>query len=166
MEQSATPAGPPEPPPAETEEWAAPRSRGGAWIALAVHPQPLFAYSAQRANVVLHARAPLPPQAGALLDDVVGRVARSPLYDAGRTHHVFLCDTPAVFRNASSSTKNAPATTAPDSCSTPMTTTTVNHTRLDVIGWNDSGSKMRACCVSKAPPIPAMNALMANTNNL
>jgi hypothetical protein len=45
-----------------------------AWIALAVHPQPLFAYSAQRANVVLHAREPLPPQAGALLDDVVARV--------------------------------------------------------------------------------------------
>ena len=69
----------------------------GAWVALAIHPQPLFAYSAQRANVVLHARVPLPPQAGPLLDDVVRRVERSPLYDAGRTHHVFLCDTPAVF---------------------------------------------------------------------
>ena len=68
-----------------------------AWVGLAIHPQPLFAYSAQRANVVLHARAPLPPQAGPLLDDVVRRVERSPLYDAGRTHHVFLCDTPAVF---------------------------------------------------------------------
>ncbi len=68
-----------------------------AWLALAIHPQPLFAYSAQRANVVLHARAPLPPQAGALLDDVVARVARSPLYDAGRTHHVFLCDSPPLF---------------------------------------------------------------------
>jgi len=68
-----------------------------AWVALAIHPQPLFAYSAQRANIVLHARVPLPPQAGPLLDDVVRRVERSPLYDAGRTHHVFLCDTPAVF---------------------------------------------------------------------
>ena len=67
------------------------------WVALSVHPQPLFAYSAQRANVVLHARAPLPPQAGQLLDDVVRRVERSPLYDGARTHHVFLCDTPAVF---------------------------------------------------------------------
>ena len=68
-----------------------------AWVALAIHPQPLFAYSAQRANIVLHARVPLPPQAGPLLDDVVRRVERSPLYDAGRTHHVFLCDTPSVF---------------------------------------------------------------------
>jgi hypothetical protein len=67
------------------------------WIVLAIHPQPLFGYSAQRANIVLHARAPLPPQTGALLDDVLARVARSPLYDAGRTHHVFLCDSPAVF---------------------------------------------------------------------
>lgn len=69
----------------------------GGWVALAIHPQPLFAYSAQRANIVLHARAPLPSRAGALLDDAVARVARSPLYDAGRTHHVFLCDSPGVF---------------------------------------------------------------------
>jgi hypothetical protein len=67
------------------------------WLALAIHPQPLFAYSARRANIVLHARAPLPPQAGPLLDEVVRRVARSPLYDPARIHHVFLCDTPALF---------------------------------------------------------------------
>src|SRR5215831_17534270 len=68
-----------------------------AWLALIIHPQPLFASSAQRANVVLHARAPLPPQAGPLLDEVVRRVSRSPLYDPARVHHVFLCDTPALF---------------------------------------------------------------------
>ena len=68
-----------------------------AWVGLAIHPQPLFAYSLQRANVVLHARAPLPAQAGPLLDDVVARIARSPIYDARRTHHVFLCDSPALF---------------------------------------------------------------------
>jgi hypothetical protein len=67
------------------------------WLALAIHPQPLFAYSAQRANVVLHARAPFPPQTGPLLDDVLARVSRSPLYDAQRTYHVFLCDTQALF---------------------------------------------------------------------
>jgi hypothetical protein len=68
-----------------------------AWVALAIHPQPLFAYSLQRGNVVLHARAPFPPQAGPLLDDVLARISRSPIYDAGRTHHVFLCDTPGLF---------------------------------------------------------------------
>src|SRR3954466_3494717 len=69
-----------------------------AWVALAIHPQPLFAYSAQRANVVLHARAPFPAQTAPLLDDVLARVSRSPLYDAHRTYDVFLCDTPALFR--------------------------------------------------------------------
>ena len=68
-----------------------------AWLALILHPQPLFAYSAQRANVVLYTRAPMPPQAGPLLDEVVRRISRSPLYDARRTHHVFLCDTRTLF---------------------------------------------------------------------
>jgi hypothetical protein len=68
-----------------------------AWLALAIHPQPLFAYSAQRANVVLHARVPFPPQTQPLLEDVLARVSRSPLYDAGRTYHVFLCDSQALF---------------------------------------------------------------------
>ena len=68
-----------------------------AWVALAAHPQPLFAHSAHVRNVVLHARDPLPPETGPLLDDVVGRITRSPLYDRGRTYHVFLCDTPALF---------------------------------------------------------------------
>lgn len=67
------------------------------WLTLIVHPQPLFAYSAQRANVVLHTRAPLPPQAGPMLDEVVRRLSRSPLYDPARVHHVFLCDTPSLF---------------------------------------------------------------------
>lgn len=67
------------------------------WLTLILHPQPLFAHSAQRANVVVYTRAPMPPQAGPLLDEVVRRISRSPLYDARRVHHVFLCDTPALF---------------------------------------------------------------------
>jgi hypothetical protein len=68
-----------------------------AWLVLAIHPQPLFAFSARRANVVLHGREPLPPQAEVLLDEIVRRVSRSPLYDTARIHHVFLCDSPALF---------------------------------------------------------------------
>jgi hypothetical protein len=68
-----------------------------AWLALAIHPQTLFAYSLRRANVVLHARAPLPPEAVPQLDEAVRRLARSPLYDPARVHHVFLCDTKALF---------------------------------------------------------------------
>jgi hypothetical protein len=67
------------------------------YLTLVVHPQPLFAHSAQRANVVLHARAPLPPETGPLLDEVVRRVSRSPIYDPTRIHHVFLCDTPSLY---------------------------------------------------------------------
>lgn len=68
-----------------------------AYVALALHPQPLFAYSVQRGNIVLYARQPLPPEASPTLDDVIARVAGSPLFDATRTHHVFLCDTPRSF---------------------------------------------------------------------
>ena len=68
-----------------------------AYLALALHPQPLFAYSVQRGNVVLYARQPLPPEAASMLDDVIARIGQSPLYDAARTHHVFLCDSPRLF---------------------------------------------------------------------
>jgi hypothetical protein len=67
------------------------------WVALALYPRPLFAHRAQLANIVLHARAPMPFETGAMLEDVLRRVSRSPLYDRERTYHVFLCDTPALF---------------------------------------------------------------------
>jgi hypothetical protein len=67
------------------------------WAALVVHPEPLFAYAASEGNIVLHARRPFPPQTRPLLDDVLRRVSRSPLYDPQRVHHVFLCDTPTLF---------------------------------------------------------------------
>ena len=68
-----------------------------AWVVLALHPEPLFAYTTTRANVTLHARAPFPPQTGPILDEVVRRIARSPLYDPARPEHVYLCDTRALF---------------------------------------------------------------------
>jgi hypothetical protein len=67
------------------------------WAALVVHPQPLFAYTTHQGNIVLHARRPFPAETKPMLDDVLGRVSRSPLYDAGRVHHVFLCDTPGLY---------------------------------------------------------------------
>jgi hypothetical protein len=67
------------------------------YLALVIHPQPLFAYSLQRGNIVLHARHPLPAEATPILDDALARVRRSPLYDAARTHHVFFCDTPPLY---------------------------------------------------------------------
>lgn len=76
-----------------------------AWLALIAHPHPLFAHHTRVANLVLHAREPLPAEARAQLEDVLRRVARSPLYDARREHHIFLCDTHALFRLL---TTNAP----------------------------------------------------------
>ncbi|HXI57734.1 MAG TPA: hypothetical protein VNO55_16830 [Polyangia bacterium] len=67
------------------------------FLALVIHPQPLFAYSLQRGNLVLHARAPFPAQAVPIADEVLRRVSRSPLYDRAHTHDVFLCDTPALY---------------------------------------------------------------------
>lgn len=67
------------------------------YVGLVAHPQPLFAQSLQRRNIVLHARQPLPAQTATLLDDVLRRLERSPLYDPRREQHVFLCDTKALF---------------------------------------------------------------------
>jgi hypothetical protein len=67
------------------------------WAVLVIHPEPLFAYTAQRANIVLHARRPFPAETRPMLDDVLRRVSRSAIYDPARVHHVFLCDTPALF---------------------------------------------------------------------
>jgi hypothetical protein len=67
------------------------------YTALVAYPQPLFAFRAARDGVVLHSRSPLPPESGPLLDDVLRRIRRSDLYDPARVHHVFLCDTPALF---------------------------------------------------------------------
>jgi hypothetical protein len=75
-------------------------SLAASWLALALHPQPLFAHSARRANVVLHARSPLPPEVTTVLDEVVRRLSRSPLHDPARRQDVFLCDTPGARRCA------------------------------------------------------------------
>jgi hypothetical protein len=68
-----------------------------AWVALALHPQPLFAYTAERANVTLHARTPFPAETGPILDEVLRRISLSPLYNPARAQHVYLCDSRALF---------------------------------------------------------------------
>ena len=67
------------------------------WLALAIHPHPLFAHRLRHANVTLHAREPLPRAANAILAEAVRRIARSPLYDASRHHDVFLTGSGSVF---------------------------------------------------------------------
>ena len=70
---------------------------GCAWLALTIHPQPLFAFSLHRAGVVLHARTPLPPEAGPMLDEAMRRVSRSPLYDRRQTYDVFLTGSSSMY---------------------------------------------------------------------
>jgi hypothetical protein len=70
----------------------------GALLLLYVYPRPLFAHEVQRGNLTLHARAPLPPQGEALLARVLERLQRSPLYDASRIEHAYLCDSPLLYR--------------------------------------------------------------------
>jgi hypothetical protein len=68
-----------------------------AWLTLTAYPQPLFAYTLRQDNIVLYARAPLPGEARAILSDARTRLSRSPLYDAAREQHVFLCDSDALY---------------------------------------------------------------------
>jgi hypothetical protein len=72
-------------------------SLAAAWLALTIHPQPLFAYSLRQDNLVLYARTPLPSAAGPILADVLRRVSRSPLYDPAREQHAFLCDSEPLY---------------------------------------------------------------------
>ena len=72
-------------------------SLAAAWLALTIHPQPLFAYSLRQDNVVLYARAPFPEAAGPILQDALQRLSRSPLYDPAREQHAFLCDSETLY---------------------------------------------------------------------
>jgi hypothetical protein len=67
------------------------------YIALLLHPHPLFAYEVRADNLVLHAREPLPARAQAIAEAVRARVATSPFYSASDTYDVYLCDTPELF---------------------------------------------------------------------
>lgn len=67
------------------------------YLALRTWPQPLFAYEARAGNVVLHARAPLPPRATEIAEAARQRVSRSPFYVADSIYDVYFCDSPALF---------------------------------------------------------------------
>lgn len=68
------------------------------WLALVVHPEPLFAHELERGPVILYSREPLAADAGPMLEEALRRVKRSPFFDAKRRHAVFLCDSQWLFR--------------------------------------------------------------------
>ena len=70
---------------------------GAGYVALLLHPQPLFAYSARDSAIVLHARGPLPREVTGVLADARRRVEASPFYDPQATYDAFLCDDVRTF---------------------------------------------------------------------
>lgn len=68
------------------------------WLAVVIHPQPLFAHSLERGPVALYSREPLPDDAAPMLDEALRRLSRSPFYDATQRRAVFLCDSRSLYR--------------------------------------------------------------------
>lgn len=63
------------------------------WAALLATPQPLFRFSVQAQNLVLHSDRPFSQAAAEhVLDAAKKKLARSPLYSEGREYHVFVCN--------------------------------------------------------------------------
>lgn len=63
-----------------------------AYCLLLSFPQPFFAYSVKAGNLVLHADAPFPEEAGRIvLRLAAAKLARSPLASQSLQHHVYLC---------------------------------------------------------------------------
>lgn len=68
-----------------------------AYLVLLAYPQPLFAHALQDGAITVHSTTPIPDAMRATMARANARLARSPLVDASRTTHVFLCDRPALF---------------------------------------------------------------------
>jgi len=69
----------------------------GLYLALLLHPEPIFAHEARYANLVLHSPQPLPAAASQVARSAHERIARSPFFSASDRYDVFLCDTPALY---------------------------------------------------------------------
>jgi hypothetical protein len=67
------------------------------YLALLAWPEPLFKHQARRGPLVVHARHPIDPAIDGVLDEALGRLSRSPLFDGLAEIHLFLCDSPALF---------------------------------------------------------------------
>jgi len=69
----------------------------GAYVALLLHPDPLFAHEVRYENVVLHSPQAFPPQALDVARRAHERLVRSPFFSAQDRYDVYLCDTQALF---------------------------------------------------------------------
>jgi hypothetical protein len=64
-----------------------------AYLTLLVAPDPLFAYEERGRFIEVHSDEALPPEARDVIAIAEARVERSPLFDASREHHVYVCNT-------------------------------------------------------------------------
>jgi hypothetical protein len=64
-----------------------------AYALLLLDPSPLFAHTLARGALVAHVDAPIPRGLVGTLEEAQRRLARSPLFDAARTHHLYVCQT-------------------------------------------------------------------------
>ena len=64
-----------------------------AYALLLLDPSPLFAHTLVRGALVAHVDAPIPEALTSTLDEAQRRLARSPLFDATRPHHLYFCQT-------------------------------------------------------------------------
>ena len=78
-----------------------------AYLALLVFPDPLFAHARSGRFLRVHADAPIPAAADAVIADAESRLERSPLFVPGVPHDVFVCQSawrwrllsPGAFRS-------------------------------------------------------------------
>lgn len=62
-----------------------------AYALLLLDPSPLFAHTLRRGALIAHVDAPIPEALGDTLEEASRRLARSPLFDASRTHDLYFC---------------------------------------------------------------------------
>jgi hypothetical protein len=68
-----------------------------AYLVLLAYPQPLFAYELNHAGITVHSTTPIPDAMRQTLERARQRLDRSPLFDASRPSHVFICQPHWLF---------------------------------------------------------------------
>jgi hypothetical protein len=69
----------------------------GAYLAVLVYPQPLFAHELRSAMLTVHAIRPIPPAMHETMARATARLQASPLYPRAAGVQVFLCDDQRLF---------------------------------------------------------------------
>jgi hypothetical protein len=67
---------------------------GAGYLALLVHPDPLFAHTLGDRAIVLHADTPIPAGAERVIALAEAKVRSSPIFDRARSYHVYACQAP------------------------------------------------------------------------